>query len=489
MKYFSWAVFFILWLPLSSHAARCPEDISKREEPCTPSLEERRLIEDAIARGLAARERFVAARDKEQELRNENPSSMEELQAWQEANAVRELSEKKMREQFNQIIELTSRSYGVVPKVASGEIQGDLLPGLSVFWSPRIEHEGTYLQTMKSDGTEYMKPDGKPYIKRFDPDYLRRRKAYGVAWPDGSTVIPLETLEKAKSNPGFLAYALYHESIHFHQFVKEGVRTIESSEYDAYDQSLKKASIFNLIRLEIADFRAIQTENKKIDDAGKGTPPSIDADSQLVYQRDWGQIRRGLIEVDRKRAALRIQMEESRRESLRREREAARRRSSENANGAVRVEIPASGAVRAEVPGPAQAAGPYGPAYADSLADLAQRSCAGPGSIPQSELDSRFSWYPHPIVREAAQDGRGLTGCSKELYLLFLKWNDEPGTGRMMEPWLTELSRSISAKYASSPATSAPDPSSSSPDPDLPDAPAERGDCFQGGEFRWCPKK
>lgn len=83
------------------------------------------------------------------------------------------------------------------------------------------------------------------------------------------------------------------------------------------------------------------------------------------------------------------------------------------------------------------------PASSADLADLAQKACAKPGSVAQSDIDI-VGWFPNPDAQAAVS----LSGCAKDLYEELAALNSAQPADKIPLAWLNARAAVLRARYS-----------------------------------------
>lgn len=334
--------------PVQSWASTpCPKKLEERTSPCTASPEEQAEITGYIEAGLSAHVAFENDLAKEARLREEAMAMQDKWEteegkkavgAWKDAEERRQDSEHAMRSNFKLATEKTSAYYGISAQhnnIANGPMNGE-----AAKWNPE------FLYFPKDDGGQYK----KLYFELERSDGVKHYTSTGETNPanadsmtdaDGKSSLLISAFIDAQSNPGRLAWALQHEAVHVGHLTSDGwasseaeeERTLEADEVDA-----ATADTFELpynFRIALDGKRAEYTEKLRLAKAHPNeikhllhSPfprPSLEED----YKREFGIAQADLDKIKEGRAALLAQVEKSRQEHERAERE---QRASEEEN-------------------------------------------------------------------------------------------------------------------------------------------------------------
>lgn len=221
----------------------------------------------------------------------------------------------------------------------------------------------------------------------------------GLTFPDGVTYIPESTF---KNGAGFLASVLFHERTHFEQYTTEGMGDVMSTterEENAYQKQLDNAPLFLdpvkdkdtiaeikvLLRAKKAE---VQKENSLLGRIRRHLPSNDQPDkSELTVHTN-----AELADISGLVAQARSQADIARRD--REEREAINKAAAERS-----------------------ARRDHDERLRRTLIEMAQRSCADPGSVTQAELDALPDPYQEDF-KTSQGTPRGLDVCA---YMVFLE--------------------------------------------------------------------
>ncbi|MBI5246192.1 MAG: hypothetical protein HY923_03355 [Elusimicrobia bacterium] len=353
-------------VPAIAYAGPCP---SSDGSPCLP--------DDGTQKDLLRRIREVQA------LNNEIRSA---AIVWQNSRAgtdrAGELSKYEAYAQAKntfddksvKLIDQIQKAYNVAPTHTSGLTRKPSgtnrtmawMDGLPAQWKPRFSNnDDDYRAIQTKSGTHYASVNTAAYA--------------GATLPNGDVVIGASLLSEAlkDQNPGIIAQAIYHEGRHFADLVTTGWRSIEQGEVAAYTAVAAHDDTFKLsegwLQLNAANLLA----NQAALDAGSERAYAITAkDEKLI---------KGIIDQEK-----------------------ARQGDFAKYYAILKAEVTKTTAERE-----------HDELLKKTIASIALRSCANPGSVTQDELNALDKPYRKDFYR--GEFPKGLEGAD--------------GTGYCTEPY------------------------------------------------------
>jgi len=220
----------------------------------------------------------------------------------------------------------------------------------------------------------------------------------GVTFPDGVTYIPESTF---KNGAGFLASVLFHERTHFEQYTTKGMGDVMSQterEVNAYQKQLDNAQLF--------------LDPVKDEDTLKEIKLLLNAKKSEVHEENslLGRIRRHLPsndQPDKSELTVHTNVELADISGL-----VARARSQADIARRDREERETINKAAAEQ----SVRRDHDERLRHTLIEMAQRSCADPGSVTQAELDALPDPYQEDF-KTSQGTPRGLDVCAYMVYL------------------------------------------------------------------------
>lgn len=279
----------------------------------------------AACQGIEARDRYRQAIQEESAARSLLLEGIEDdwtrrktLDAWQDANAIREVAKLEMEAKFREATNLTLERYRIAPSLIEGDITRGPVTGGRSLWVPRyafrMGHKEGVLREVDMPAKPGV-PARKAYWKWTQPK-IEEERALALTWPDGRVDILDEAFEAvlAKGSPRVLGYLLHHESAHYDQLRGGKWKTFNEREVDAYKVSVRDAARFQLNPDEIAGLNELLNYNrKKVQRQKYGfekPPHELPTPAEEAANRDeWHRLEQAMREAPRQRERLRQQLE------------------------------------------------------------------------------------------------------------------------------------------------------------------------------------
>ncbi|MBI5201445.1 MAG: hypothetical protein HY925_07665 [Elusimicrobia bacterium] len=379
-----------------------------------------------------------------------------------------------MRGLFIEAIRATQEAYGTKPSMPSGVIHGGPFDGQRAAWNPVVQLGNDVI---------IEREDPNKQLWHFRSEFPAAKDEYskvgGHTFHSGDVRISIDVLAIAydHQDPGVIALALYHESIHFDDLVSRGLRgNKEDLELRAYTKMRKHAA-------DLIGTSPLQPNWKKLwmDSIKKERARNF----EKIVRRDTNPI----LPTKEEDAALKEEFDTQeaalaqirRQEEMLRESAEEQQRAREARARSLRAQ-PIAGADPTPRAQPVAAFDSVG-----ALKNLAQRACWSPDGILEADIIRWFSWVP---------DGRNYFGlfpsdldhCSSQLLNEILAMNtNSPGHAGLSADWLTRRAASLRSLSQSTPyplIPSAPTPAISvaPPPPPRMTAPRRERDCDR---FTW----
>jgi hypothetical protein len=218
----------------SARAAPCP---SSDGSPCLPDAAtiDRLLVKIEAIQSLNSEIKSAFVVWSNAKGGSDGALELEKLDAYRNAKAKFDLESASL-------IDLIQKAYSVAPTRTSGAVrkpQGtsamDWMDGVGARWKPRLSLDNNDYGTIKTKG-------GTHYTG------VNTAEVAGATLPNGDVVIASSLLASAleDKNPGIIAETIYHEGRHFTDLITTGWPSIEQGEVDAYTAVAAKNDVFKL---------------------------------------------------------------------------------------------------------------------------------------------------------------------------------------------------------------------------------------------------
>lgn len=445
----------------------CPEALEMRKEPCMPSAAETEYLKNLIRSADRDYQTYLTALAAEERLRGlillEDRSDSKELRAWKKKLEVLETYGPRMRKEFQFAADQTALYYGVRPKVLHATVAGGALHRNGADWSISMQEEkDEVFQVRRGEGFAHLK------YKDVEKEGNQRLQNQSVTMEDGSVLVSIRVFRavlKANNghgNPAILASRLELERERFEMLMctdSPMICRLEGDKSRLQKEDIERVAVNSAARaarkMGLGDKETRKLEMREIEligrrqtasDAGTRLTPayssSADLDSNLKGWAD-AQARLRLIRRQRERLNARLASRGGGQPAQGDDtRDALNDPPSQGSSGGCEgggwwiegVFVPAPPCPQViktpESSAPSAIAGPSSPPavalprtpplvgvpFRESLRDLAERGCADPGAVSQTDYDRMWASVRGIHFPPGAAVELRLSGCAADLF-------------------------------------------------------------------------